>query len=470
MQSRRAWWFIVLGLIGARTTLAEPVRTVDKATADRLFAEARAFAKANRLAEACERFAQSDAIERTFGTAVNLGDCAARDGHPGRAWQLYDAAAELADRDGASDLARFARDRAAALVPALCTVVVTVAEPTTPGLTIRINDRDQHPAAEIRAFVDPGDIEVVIAVRGQPPLRRTLHGVAGSVVALEVPAAAQPSGPSPTPATPPIPGFVVIDPFDARSRAGMDVAYITTADSQTVLRFGFHARYVDAASGFGGYLRVPYSYAQVADSHGAPSTVTDFGDIELGGLLVRTVSAGDVTLALHAGATLPTGETGGLEQNTGELASLIAIPEIYNAAPRGVSAMFGVSAAYRMANLFAHLDLGAAWSIYSSNYHSIRGDNTIIINGDLITSNQLDRAIHYSAGLGIELGRLAVMLESENAWIFGSHLALHAIAVSARAELDPVSLYTALVVPLGAGVSEFVELAVIAGIEFTLAR
>jgi hypothetical protein len=172
------------------STISNPVCTLDALEAAPVHRrrqpaeEARALAKASRYTEACVRFAQSDAIVHTFGTAVNLGDCAERDGHPDRAWRLYDDAAHKAERDGATDRARFARDRAAALAPMLCTVIVTIAYPTIPGLTIHIDDRDVPPAPQIRTLVEPGRIEVVVSAPSVPEQRRTLYGAAGSVVSV----------------------------------------------------------------------------------------------------------------------------------------------------------------------------------------------------------------------------------------------------------------------------------------------
>ena len=442
----------VAGVIAARTALADPQRTPDQTKADRLFSEGRALAKAHRFAEACERFAASDALERTFGTAVNLGECAARGGHPGRAWQLYDAAARVAERDGAHDLAKFARDRAAGLAPQLCTVVVTIADPA-PGMTVRIGDREEPPAAEIRALVEPGDIEVVVATADAPALRRTLHGAAGAVVTLDVPPRAP--GPTAPRAAAPIPGFVVIERFDARSRAGVDFTYLQATepdfeDRPTSLRFEVHARYVDPASGFGGYLQVPLAYTHHSDILGDEFTATSVGDIELGGLFVHTLPARDITLVVHAGATLPTGETGSNEQSAANLASLVALPELHDAVPRGISAMLGASVSVRRDKLFARLDLGGDWNLSSSN------------------PSGPGAAIHYDAGAGLDLGSVAVMLELENALLTKDQSGLHAIALSVRAELPPASPYTAIIVPLGSGISNFVELAVIAGIEFTL--
>jgi len=173
---------------------APPPTSPDRrAEADRLFEDGRQLARSQRLDDACEQFERSDAIERTFGTALNLGDCAVRAGRVGRAWQLYDAAARIADRTGPAGRASFAREQAAALAPRLATVVVTIADPSVAGMTVRIGDRDVPPAAEIRTLVDPGEVEVVVSVSGVPLLHTTLRGVAGSVETARVPAPGAPS-------------------------------------------------------------------------------------------------------------------------------------------------------------------------------------------------------------------------------------------------------------------------------------
>src|SRR5438874_1754891 len=130
----RLWTIAVVALHAGPAAHAEPAESVrdgghSTADADRLFEEGRLLAKQDRFAEACDRFAKSDAIRRTFGTAVNLGDCAKRDGHARLAWQLYDDAARCAERDGAADLARFARLRARSVAGELCTIIVAIEDP-----------------------------------------------------------------------------------------------------------------------------------------------------------------------------------------------------------------------------------------------------------------------------------------------------------------------------------------------------
>lgn len=120
MKCAAAWLVVIATLFAAPAGRANPNPggdTSDERTtaADRLFEEGRKLAKSDHPEDACKRFEQSFALKPTFGTAVNLGDCARHDGHPGRAWRLYHDAIAAAERDGAASLARFARDRAASV-------------------------------------------------------------------------------------------------------------------------------------------------------------------------------------------------------------------------------------------------------------------------------------------------------------------------------------------------------------------
>ena len=191
MRQVTATLVVVAGLLTTRAVRAEPDarEPADEATvaADRLFEDGRKLAKDNHPVEACKRFAQSDAIKHTFGTALNLGDCARRDGHLGRAWRLYHDAVRAADRDGAGSLAQFARDRAAAIAPELCTVVVMISAPDVTGLTVRIADYDVAASSQLgrwAALVEPGQIDVAIdGVAGGARVTRKVACAAGGEVA-----------------------------------------------------------------------------------------------------------------------------------------------------------------------------------------------------------------------------------------------------------------------------------------------
>lgn len=165
-----------------RIAVAEPA---DATEAGQAFQRGRDLARDGRYAEACVEFDRSYRLDPALGTAVNLADCLERQAQLRRAWQLFDLVARA---PGTQSRARFARQRADALLPRLATLVVTVREPAAPGLALQIGAQAVAPAAEIRDLVDPGDIAVVATVPGRPAFRTAVHAVAGATVAVEVPA------------------------------------------------------------------------------------------------------------------------------------------------------------------------------------------------------------------------------------------------------------------------------------------
>jgi hypothetical protein len=224
MSAARLW--LMIGAIAAQAV--RPVHAgPDPSDADRLFEEGRTLAKQNRFAEACERFTKSDAIQRTFGTAVNLGDCAKRDGHAGLAWQLYDDASRFADRDGATDLAKFARQRASSVASALCTIIVTIEDPAA-GMTVRIGGHQVTPAAEIHELVEPGEVDVVVAIPSATRLVRSARcSAAGELATVTFPAdrlRVVERSPSPAPPSPPAGRATVPHGLIAEANVGIAAA------------------------------------------------------------------------------------------------------------------------------------------------------------------------------------------------------------------------------------------------------
>jgi hypothetical protein len=67
-------------------------------------------------ADGCDRLAKRYELDRTPNTALDLAGCAERSGDAERAWRLYDAAAKAYERTHQTMHARFARERADALV------------------------------------------------------------------------------------------------------------------------------------------------------------------------------------------------------------------------------------------------------------------------------------------------------------------------------------------------------------------
>jgi hypothetical protein len=165
------------------TAIAEPV---DSTEAGKIFQEARELVKLERLDEACALFARSYELDPALGTAVNLADCLERKGYLQRAWELFDVVAR--NSQNVQSRARLARQRADALQARLATVIIKLHDAGTPGLSVRIGDRDMTPAPEIRDLIEPRDVELVATVPGRSTFRTTLHAVAGATVSADIPA------------------------------------------------------------------------------------------------------------------------------------------------------------------------------------------------------------------------------------------------------------------------------------------
>jgi tetratricopeptide (TPR) repeat protein len=168
--------------------LSTPAAAQPNTESTQLFEEGRALAKDGKYEEACRKFEKSLALDRASGTLVNLADCHEHLGHLALAWRLFDEAARESQSSGNADRAKFARERAQALVIKTSTVVVKLAQPDAPGLSVKIGDRDAPPAPEVREVVDPGDVTVLVTAANGQTFTKTERAEAGLKIVIEVPA------------------------------------------------------------------------------------------------------------------------------------------------------------------------------------------------------------------------------------------------------------------------------------------
>ena len=221
-----------------------PARAND---ADTLFEQGRALAKAGQYAEACDRFAKSLAIERTLGTELNLADCQQQLGHLREAWGLFVAASGEAEASADAKRAKFARERATALEPRMTSVIVKLAQPALPGLTLTISGRATPPAAEIHEHADPGPIDVIATAPGRPHVKRSQIGVAGATIVVEIPPL------DPQVATPPPEVPIAVDGDRAAGRVrlayGLGATGIASAITAVALTVVGRRHYTTASEG-----------------------------------------------------------------------------------------------------------------------------------------------------------------------------------------------------------------------------
>lgn len=173
---------VAIGVGGVVVLAGYPAVADPSATA--LFDEGRVLAAAGKRAEACAKFEASFALERAVGTEINLADCRERDGKLGDAWRMFDEAARTDTRPGR---ARFARDRANALVARTGELVIRVFAPATPGLELTINGRRVASDAEVHDRVEPGAVHVAVSAPERQAFATDVQATAGATTRVDVP-------------------------------------------------------------------------------------------------------------------------------------------------------------------------------------------------------------------------------------------------------------------------------------------
>lgn len=166
------------------------------AIAEALFRSGRELMAAERYAEACPKFAESERVDPKPGTLMNLALCHEKTGKTASAWAEYLDAAESSRRAGESARERVARDRAAALEPALSHVVIE-ADPASPA-QVALDDRALGPGAFGTPIpIDPGDHVLHAVAPEKKPFSQTFSVTAGAEpLHLRVPAL-EPDVPAP---------------------------------------------------------------------------------------------------------------------------------------------------------------------------------------------------------------------------------------------------------------------------------
>ena len=171
-RARRALLVLVTALAPAAAVTFAPARHAHaqgapQPQAETLFAEGRDLLEKGRYAEACPKLAKSEELAPAVGTLLNLAYCWEQAGKLRSAMDAYAQAEAFATAAGETKRAAFAKDRHAAVEPRAMKLVVRIAPPEAPGLTVKRNgvtmaktDFD-HPFA-----VDPEDYVVTAAAPG----------------------------------------------------------------------------------------------------------------------------------------------------------------------------------------------------------------------------------------------------------------------------------------------------------------
>lgn len=170
----------------------EPSARADEqnaAAAEMMFRQGRALMVSGDVREACQKFDESKRLDPAPGTLLNLAQCYEALGRTASAWVNYGELAVLARKLGQSRRATFAREKIAALEPALPRIVVHVPPAhRVAGLAVEYDGTVLGPAAwETRVPVDAGAHRITASAPGRAPWVTTVEASAGNAAEVVIP-------------------------------------------------------------------------------------------------------------------------------------------------------------------------------------------------------------------------------------------------------------------------------------------
>ena len=110
-----------------------------------------------KASEACPKFAESQRLDPSPSTLLNLASCYEKSDHPASAWATYREAASAASGLGRQDLVATAQRHADSLFPTLARMSISVAAPAD-GMVIALDGVSVGRAEwGVAVPVDPGE-------------------------------------------------------------------------------------------------------------------------------------------------------------------------------------------------------------------------------------------------------------------------------------------------------------------------
>lgn len=232
--SRRTHWPARLAALALTSYSALAAAQSSASVAEGLFREGRALMTQGDYAAACSKLAESQRLDPSAGTLLNLGACQEKQGKVASAWATFLAAQRLARTQNRTNIMEEAAQRASELEPKVSYLKVVLAA-RVPGIRVKIDDVELESAAlDSKIPVDPGERTVVVVAPGHKSVEMKVSvGAERDTQTLNVPklesedsTSAGPGASAPEPAGPARPAHTGPRAEEATHRGSPVLAYV----------------------------------------------------------------------------------------------------------------------------------------------------------------------------------------------------------------------------------------------------
>jgi hypothetical protein len=189
-------WAVVLSVV----ILVSPERRAhgeerDPVTAEALFRQGREAIAKGDFAAACPKFVESQRLDPSVGTLMNVAECEEHEGRVASAWERWHEAMDQL-LHASDDRVATARAHLAALEPRLPKLVVRLPPDLPEGQVTRDGVRLGPAAIGVAVPVDPGEHRLTLSVPGHETRDRAVRLVEGQTLEVSLTAGAPAAEPS----------------------------------------------------------------------------------------------------------------------------------------------------------------------------------------------------------------------------------------------------------------------------------
>jgi hypothetical protein len=232
---------------------ASEVADADRVLATELFREGRSLLAEKRYAEACRKLQESERLDPSGGTLLNLALCHELEGRTAMAWSEFHEAIAVARRDERDDREEEARRHIEALEPRLARLTIAVPPSAQlPELTVRLDGAlIRAPAWGATIPIDRGAHVVDVEAPGRVAWRASIEIEGeGTGKTVEIPRLEPVATPAPLPApapmvaAPPAPPLAVVRPVRREAPTPIGPAILIGAGVASLAAgtfFGLHS-------------------------------------------------------------------------------------------------------------------------------------------------------------------------------------------------------------------------------------